>query len=724
MSEIQNHSILTKVLTATVVGFLVLVFAFHYSLRQQQEQQFQTHMKDSYSRLTSELESSINSHSDWMDTLLEQLRISGNTEQFSRAMRSGDREQLDVLSRKYFELLNVNNHVTHMYFLNQQRRVILRLHQPERFGDRIERYTTLKAEQSGHITSGIELGPLGTLSLRVVSPWFENGDRIGYVELGIELEDILTDIVQNNPFDVILTINKRELTKRNWQLGQQMLKRKGSWEQLDQSIVFFPFSGIANLAGSIAGEMDKPALSSKMVKIDGKCFGLKQQSFLDVSGKEIGQLILLMDVSEDHQESKSVLYWTMGLFLILVIGVALLLYLIINRTEKARDRAEARLRLASEAIAKTVDGIIITDDKGIILEVNGAFEKVTGFTRKEAVGNKPSMLQSGMHSEQFYRDMWASIVEHGQWQGRVVNRRKNGEEYPEHLSITAISDDQGVVKNYVGVFSDISEQESLQRQFFRAQRMESLATLVGGIAHEFNNMLAGMTGNLYLAMHETKDMPDTTEKLKTVDKLSFQAAEMIKQLLAFAEKGITRKESFSAQELLQGVLEHANLSVPENIKFSVSQPQETLMLMADKTQSQQVVLNLIKNAVDAVASTSHPEISVTCALYIADQAFHQKHEQVSGDRFLCISVTDNGCGIAQEDQEKIFEPFYSTKEVGEGTGLGLAMVKPFWWLTMTRWLLKQRGTFSPDSVIWCCLHLTVNRAWTCINSSTQILIWY
>jgi len=149
---------------------------------------------------------------------------------------------------------------------------------------------------------------------------------------------------------------------------------------------------------------------------------------------------------------------------------------------------------------------------------------------------------------------------------------------------------------------------------------------------------------------------------------------MVKQLLAFARKGVTRKQRLSAAEFIQEVIDTYRASMPENIKFSYIHSNESMILEADKMQSRQVLLNLIDNAKDAVADTPRPEITVRSSAYIVDQAFLQKHQDVAGTHFLRISVADNGCGISDKDFENIFEPFYTTKEVGKGTGLGLPMV--------------------------------------------------
>ena len=354
----------------------------------------------------------------------------------------------------------------------------------------------------------------------------------------------------------------------------------------------------------------------------------------------------------------------------------LMSYGVAFRAMLARKEAEEALHLASKAIENTVDSIIITNADQRIVSVNRSFERMTGYSKKEAIGKTPKMLSSGRQDQAFYKQMWESINSEGAWQGKLWNRRRNGDEYPTQLSITAIENDEGVVTNYVGVSSDISEQLSLEQQFQQAQKMEAIGTLVGGIAHDFNNILAGITGNMYLAKRRLAkgSTSEAIDKISSVEDLSMRAAAMISQLLTFARKGIVQMGELSMNSFVKESLKLAQVTIPENIQVIYDITTEDVFIEGDITQLQQLLLNLLNNARDAVEDAPDPRIELRLSRFIADEDFIKQHIDLKGKAFAHLQVSDNGYGISKEHLDQVFDPFFTTKAVGIGTGLGLSMV--------------------------------------------------
>ncbi|MDQ6973186.1 MAG: ATP-binding protein [Mariprofundaceae bacterium] len=231
----------------------------------------------------------------------------------------------------------------------------------------------------------------------------------------------------------------------------------------------------------------------------------------------------------------------------------------------------------------------------------------------------------------------------------------------------------------LGVVQDVSmhaiRQERMDDQLLQAQKMEAIGTLVGGIAHDFNNILAGITGNVFLARNCAGDGEKVVARMDRIDKLSFRAAGMIKQLLAFARKDMVDMQAFAFAPFLHDIIQHVRVEIGDEIDFQTDiDIPDVIRVNGDTAQLQQVLLHLIHNAFDAVAECKAPQVDISAHLFEADDAFVQAHEGLGGRDMICIGIRDNGCGISGEFMNHIFEPFFSTKAVGKGSGLGLSMV--------------------------------------------------
>ena len=229
-------------------------------------------------------------------------------------------------------------------------------------------------------------------------------------------------------------------------------------------------------------------------------------------------------------------------------------------------------------------------------------------------------------------------------------------------------------------------------QLRHAQKMEAIGTLVGGIAHDFNNTLAAITGNIYLTKREVKNLPGTLERLENIEDLAFRSADMVKQLLAFSRKGIINMKTLELSPFLHQVTKLHEVILPADIEFHLDYINgQEMTVYGDRNQLEQVILNLLSNARDAVAGVKNPTITLQLDRWSADERFKAIHPEIEGDEFARISVIDNGCGIDDECLEHLFEPFFTTKEMNEGTGLGLSMALGT--------LQSHRGTIMVESAL-------------------------
>ncbi|MDQ6975281.1 MAG: ATP-binding protein [Mariprofundaceae bacterium] len=364
--------------------------------------------------------------------------------------------------------------------------------------------------------------------------------------------------------------------------------------------------------------------------------------------------------------------WMRGLMVFLFVFFGVFIYYLQFRQQQYIEQLE----MLKQALDHAGEAILITDSQGSIQYVNKAFHNTTGFSSGEVMGKNPKVLQSGKQDPVFYRDMWNTIKEEGEWCGRIWNRRKNGDIYPEQLHICAIHDATGAVQSHVGIFFDISDQLRLEEQLRQSQKLEAVGTLAGGIAHDFNNILTTMTGNLFLVKMELEDsdLPNRSalqKKLDTIENEGFRAAAMIQHLLAFARKGVVQKKSFDFAKSTKNIVALTRPSMARGINIDANISEQILQVFGDEHQFEEVMINLLNNAADAVKEQVQPEIKINLHQTICPDVSTFKK---SATACIKLTVTDNGVGIAADDVHRIFEPFFTTKDVGSGTGLGLSMV--------------------------------------------------
>lgn len=235
-----------------------------------------------------------------------------------------------------------------------------------------------------------------------------------------------------------------------------------------------------------------------------------------------------------------------------------------------------------------------------------------------------------------------------------------------------VTDDDDRPIRLVGTHLDLSERRQYEEQLRESQKMEAVGRLVGGIAHDFNNVLAAIQGNVHLARAGAGENVRVARKLETIDGLVGRAAQTVGQLLTFARRDAAVKHTFSLLEILREGYLLAGAAVPTDIGHEVDFCDAPLPVVANAVQLQQVLVNLVSNAVDAVRDVAAPQIRVRLSEFEADEEFARRHVPLQAGSYARLDVEDNGHGIAEADLANIFDPFFTTKEVGRGTGLGLA----------------------------------------------------
>jgi PAS domain S-box-containing protein len=306
--------------------------------------------------------------------------------------------------------------------------------------------------------------------------------------------------------------------------------------------------------------------------------------------------------------------------------------------------------------------------------VNRALEHLTGYSRQELIGENPRLLKSSVHPPSVYADMWRTVLARGSWQGELTNRRKDGTLFQTSLTVSPIVDGQGRLTHFVGIQRDITEHK--QRQLLQAQKMQSIGTLAGGVAHEFNNLLAGINGYASLGLRESGLTPPLAEFLQHIVDLSERAALLTRQLLAFARKPALSRQVTAMPDLVRRTADLVSRTLQREVRLEA--------VRADANQLQQALVNLALNARDALEdreAAARPADNGSRGAVV----FRIRHapleaelpafpQHVPPGDYVVLEVEDAGAGMAPEVLAQSVDPFFTTKEVGRGTGLGLPMV--------------------------------------------------
>lgn len=337
-----------------------------------------------------------------------------------------------------------------------------------------------------------------------------------------------------------------------------------------------------------------------------------------------------------------------------------------------RKETEEQLRKLSAAVEQSPVGIIITDIAGNIEYVNPQMLQMTGYASEELTGQNPRMLKSGETPKEVYQELWNAITAGGQWRGEFHNKRKDGSLYWDRSAISPIRDASGAITHFLAVKENITAEKALEAQYLNAQKMEAIGRLAGGIAHDFNNMLGVIMGYTEAAMMDLKPMDPIYKDLEQVQLAATRSAALTRQLLAFSRRQTITPVVMDLNAQLNGMKGLLRRLIGEDIDIQFALFPDLCPVKMDPSQVDQIIANLAVNARDAMPDGGR--LTIETANVHFDDAECQIRIGLSSGDYVVLAVSDTGCGMDVETVAHIYEPFFTTKSEGKGTGLGLATV--------------------------------------------------
>lgn len=345
----------------------------------------------------------------------------------------------------------------------------------------------------------------------------------------------------------------------------------------------------------------------------------------------------------------------------------------LHSSQRYRQAAEESLRKLSRAVEQSADTVMITDLRGFIEYVNPSFETLTGYSRQEVIGKTPRILKSGEQDSESYSELWQTILSGNVYRGILANRKKNGETYYVEESISPIRDSQGQTTHFVANGRDLTDRLRLEAQLVQAQKMDAIGRLAGGVAHDFNNLLTIITSYSELALDSVIPGTPLQAKVREILSAARRAAELTRQLLAFSRKQPRVLRVVELNAVVDGIVKTLHRLIGEDIELIFIPGHELCRVRLDPVQIEQILMNLAANSRDAMPQGGRCTIE-TSAVDLDDEYVQQKRTVIPIGPYILLTVSDTGVGIPADHLSHIFEPFYTTKPTGQGTGLGLATV--------------------------------------------------
>lgn len=349
------------------------------------------------------------------------------------------------------------------------------------------------------------------------------------------------------------------------------------------------------------------------------------------------------------------------------------LFWVMIRDVSERKKIEREVNMLAQTVRSVRECVCVTDMQENILFVNDAFVRTYGFERDELLGKNISVVRP----DNFTRALDTPNPVGG-WEGELINKRKDGTEFPVFVSVSDIRDEKNNRVAMVGVATDISDRKKFEEQFRQVQKMEAVGQLAGGIAHDFNNILTAINGYAELSLMKMEAKNPLFKEITGILKAGKRASGLVRQLLAFSRKQVIELEILEVNRLILDLDKMLRRLIGEDIDVQMNLAKDLGNIKADPGQIEQILVNIVVNARDAInqrtSAASEKKITIDTNNIILNEKYIRTHPGSKEGPHVCIAISDTGIGMSSEIKNKVFEPFFTTKDKTKGTGLGLATV--------------------------------------------------
>jgi PAS domain S-box-containing protein len=399
--------------------------------------------------------------------------------------RQHDREALMGYSQLLFKKIRDNYGITHFYFHENDRTCFLRVHQTDRYGDVIQRESLLQAQKSGCLGAGIELGPLGTLTLRAVQPWVIDGRVEGYIEFGEEIAHITKEISSILNVNVTVLIDKTYLDREGWINGMAMHEYASNWEDFPQEVILDcqPAGITPKMLSSISSLQENSLEKAVEIKVSGKPYLAGSIRLFDIRNRDVGRMVMFENIAPE-QASLQFLLFNQGKFFFFIVAVCLFgayFFMVhierhMNKSHRQILQANAEFKSTQDKYLKEIrqfrlvfecstDAIAILGLDRQLLFVNPAFERLFGYTREEAnaQGGTKNLYTNQQHGIKAY----LMVSQGREFSGEIQMLTKENHNVQVFLRASPIVDGDGNMFGILAVYNDLTERKSIERELLR-----------------------------------------------------------------------------------------------------------------------------------------------------------------------------------------------------------------------------------------------------------------